>query len=46
MPMLDSIPRSAGRAELQAFECRLCGLTVTEAAEDDALAAAIPLAPR
>jgi transposase-like protein len=46
MPMLDSIPRSAGRAELQTFECRLCGLTVTEAADDDALAAAIPLAPR
>jgi hypothetical protein len=46
MQMLDSIPRSAELAELQTFECRLCGLTVTAAADDDALAAAIPLAPR
>jgi transposase-like protein len=42
MQMLDSVPRFAG---LQTFECRLCGLTVTEAADDEALAAAIPLAP-
>jgi threonine dehydrogenase-like Zn-dependent dehydrogenase len=33
-------------AELQTFECRLCGLTVTEATDDEALDAAIPLAPR
>jgi transposase-like protein len=46
MPTLSSIPRCAGSGELQAFECRLCGLTVTEAIDDEALSAAIPLAPR
>ncbi len=46
MQMLDSVPPSVGRAELETFECRLCGLTVTEAADAAALAAAIPLAPR
>jgi transposase-like protein len=46
MQMLGSIPRFAGLAELQTFECRLCGLTVCEAVDDEALDAAIPLAPR
>jgi hypothetical protein len=46
MQMLDSIPRFVELAELQTFECRLCGLTVTEAIDDKALDAAIPLAPR
>jgi len=46
MQFLDLIPRFAGLAELRSFECRLCGLTVTEAIDDEALRAAIPLAPR
>ncbi len=46
MQMLDSIPGCAGLAVLQTFECRLCGLTVTEAIDDETLDAAIPLAPR
>jgi hypothetical protein len=46
MQMLDSIPRFVELAELQTFECRLCGLTVTEAIDGEALDAAIPLAPR
>ncbi len=46
MQFLGSIPGFAGLAELQTFECRLCGLTVTEALDDEALQTAIPLAPR
>ncbi len=46
MQILDSLARSAAVAELQTFECRLCGLTVTEAVDAEALQAAIPLAPR
>jgi hypothetical protein len=46
MQTLSLLPRFAGSGELQTFECRLCGLTVTEAIGDQALDAAIPLAPR
>ncbi len=46
MQSLDLIPRFAGLTELRNFECRLCGLTVTEAIDDETLQAAIPLAPR
>jgi hypothetical protein len=46
MQFLASIPDFAGLEELQTFECRLCGLTVTEAPENKALETAIPLAPR
>jgi hypothetical protein len=46
MQLAAAIPAFAGSAELQTFECRLCGLTVTEAIDDKALQAAIPLAPR
>jgi transposase-like protein len=46
MQMLGSLPRFAGSGELQTFECRLCGLMLTEAIDDQALDAAIPLAPR
>lgn len=45
MQSLGSIPGFAELAELQTFECRLCGLTVTEAIDDEALQAATPLAP-
>ena len=46
MQFLDLLPDFAGLTELRNFECRLCGLTVTEAIDDEALQAAIPLAPR
>ena len=46
MQMLGSIPRFARLAELPTFECRLCGLTVAEAVDDEVLDDAIPLAPR
>ncbi len=46
MQFVRVIPGFAEPAELQTFECRLCGLTINEAIADEALAAAIPLAPR
>ena len=46
MQILGSIPQFARMAAWQTFECRLCGLTVCEAVDDEALDAAIPLAPR
>ena len=46
MQFLVSIPAFVGLDELQTFECRLCGLTVTEAVNDETLQSAIPFAPR
>lgn len=46
MQFADAIPGFARLAEPRTFECRLCGLTVTEPDGEKALEAAIPLAPR
>jgi hypothetical protein len=46
MELASAIADFAGPVDLQTFECRLCGLTVTAATEEEALQAAIPLAPR
>ncbi len=46
MQLSASVPNSTALVQLQTFECRLCGLTVTEATDGEALQAAIPLAPR